>query len=163
MVSQIRDPPEPYHQCFYPHGGWLPMGERRATRQICLGAGEWQGRKRPDAAAGTRERLHLSDWHRLALGCLSAAAAHDSTHAHSHADLQVYDTVSKDLMLPLARASASNGELSLSNWHRVAAGCLSGAAAALAVYPMETLRTNMTMGNRALGYLGLAREIVRRA
>ena len=68
-------------------------------------------------------------------------------------------------MLPLARASAANGEVSLSNWHRVTAGCLSGAAAALAVYPMETLRTNMTMGNRAagLGYLGLAREIVRRA
>ena len=82
-----------------------------------------------------------------------------------HIQGQVYDTVSKDLMLPLARAGAANGEVSLSNWHRVAAGCLSGAAAALAVYPMETLRTNMTMGNRAmgLGYLGLAREIVRRA
>ena len=77
----------------------------------------------------------------------------------------MYDTVSKDLMLPLARARAADGEVSLSNWHRVAAGCLSGAAAALAVYPMETLRTNMTMGNRAMGvgYLGLARDIVRRA
>lgn len=72
--------------------------------------------------------------------------------------------MSKDLMLPLARARAGGSNaVSLTNGERVAAGCLSGATAALAVYPIETLRTNMAMGNSAagLGYLGLARQIIR--
>jgi hypothetical protein len=77
---------------------------------------------------------------------------------------QVYDTVSKDLMAPLARPDPAGGPAQLSNAQRVAAGCLSGAAAALAVYPMETLRTQMSVGNHppGLGYAGLARSIIRR-
>ncbi len=67
-------------------------------------------------------------------------------------------------MAPLARPDPAGGPAQLSNAQRVAAGCLSGATAALAVYPMETLRTQMSVGNHppGLGYAGLARSIIRR-
>ena len=75
--------------------------------------------------------------------------------------LQVYDTLTKNVMKP----SGASGEASLSNVQRVAAGCASGMAACVVVFPLETLRTHAAMGNVKLkgagAYLRIAGAITR--
>lgn len=76
--------------------------------------------------------------------------------------VQVYDTVTKNLMTPSKRQGET---ASLSNAQRVAAGCLSGASACIVVFPLETLRTQAAMGQRQMkgagAYFTLAADIIR--
>lgn len=73
---------------------------------------------------------------------------------------QVYDTLTRDLAGP--------GAAKLRTADRLGAGCVAGAAATLATYPLETLRTRVTLDQRASlasgpgrAYLGFAASLVR--
>ncbi len=76
--------------------------------------------------------------------------------------MQVYDTVTKNLMTPTMRTGET---AALTNAQRVAAGCMSGASACMVVFPLETLRTQAAMGHRQMkgagAYFTLAADIIR--
>ena len=67
-------------------------------------------------------------------------------------------------MVPAHKGAEGQGA-QLSNAQRVVAGCISGGASQLAVYPLEVLRTHVTMGNHATrpgsSYYSVARDIVK--